>query len=137
MEFLKQKNGQEISIKELFAKDAKKFLGDTYLEKLGQRDEELKQSLSYLFKVLSVNTALSIQAHPNKQLAQKLHTQFPDKYKDPNHKPEIAVALSEDFKACYGFTSAEKIMSNLQANPVLANTFDLGDKKVPDEEYLQ
>ena len=42
MEFLKQKNGQEISIKELFGKDAKKFLGETYLEKLGQRDEDLK-----------------------------------------------------------------------------------------------
>lgn len=121
----------------MFAKDAKKFLGETYLQKLGERDEELKQSLSYLFKVLSVNTALSIQAHPNKELAIKLHAQFPDKYKDPNHKPEIAVALSEDFKACYGFTSAERIQSNLEANPILAETFPLGAKNKPDEEYLK
>jgi len=56
-----------------------------------------------------VRTALSIQAHPNKELAKKLHAEFPDKYKDPNHKPEIAVALSDDFMACYGFSSAEKI----------------------------
>ena len=73
----------------------------------------MKQSLAYLFKVLSVRTALSIQAHPNKELAQKLHAEFPDKYKDPNHKPEIAIALSDDFMACYGFSSAEKILHNL------------------------
>ena len=136
MEFLKEKNGQEISIKELFSYNPKKYLGELYLEKLGERDANLKNSLSYLFKVLSVNTALSIQAHPNKELAKKLHAQFPDKYKDPNHKPEIAVALSDDFMACYGFCSAQKIMSNLEANPTLAETFSLGDKQKPDEEYL-
>jgi mannose-6-phosphate isomerase len=137
IEFLKEKNGQEISIKELFEKDATKFLGQQYLEVLGGRDATLKDSLAYLFKVLSVRTALSIQAHPNKELAQKLHAEFPDKYKDPNHKPEIAVALSDDFMACYGFSSAEKILHNLQANPVLAETFSLGEKEKPDEEYLQ
>jgi mannose-6-phosphate isomerase len=89
-----------------------------------------------LFKVLSVRTALSIQAHPNKELAQKLHAEFPDKYKDPNHKPEIAVALSDDFMACYGFCSADKILHNLQANPTLAETFSLGQKQFPDETYL-
>jgi len=110
---LKEKNGQEISIKELFEKDAKNYLGQQYLEVLGERDVTLKNSLAYLFKVLSVRTALSIQAHPNKELAQKLHEEFPDKYKDPNHKPEIAIALSDDFMACYGFSSAEKILHNL------------------------
>jgi len=59
-----------------------------------------------LFKVLSVRTALSIQAHPHKELAEQLHISFPDKYKDPNHKPEIAIALADDFLACYGFASA-------------------------------
>ncbi|XP_008937724.1 PREDICTED: mannose-6-phosphate isomerase-like, partial [Merops nubicus] len=43
--------------------------------------------LPFLFKVLSVNTALSIQAHPNKELAAKLHAQFPEHYPDANHKP--------------------------------------------------
>ena len=32
-------------------------------------------------QVLSVRTALSIQAHPDKQLAEKLHAERPDVYK--------------------------------------------------------
>lgn len=136
-EFLKEKDGQEISIKDLFARDPSKYLGDTYLEKLGERDANLKTSLSYLFKVLSVRTALSIQAHPNKELAQKLHSKYPDKYKDPNHKPEIAIALTDDFKACYGFCTVEKIKANLLANPALAEAFPLADGKEPDEHFLQ
>ena len=59
--------------------------------------------MAFLFKVLSVQKALSIQAHPNKLLAEKLHAKFPDIYKDDNHKPEIAIALNDDFIACYGF----------------------------------
>ena len=72
---------------------------------------------------MSVRTALSIQAHPHKSLAEKLHVEFPDVYKDPNHKPEIAIALSDDFVACYGFASAETIMKNLDENPKLAELF--------------
>lgn len=78
------------------------------------QDAALGTSLTFLFKVLSVRTALSIQAHPNKALAEKLHVEFPDKYKDPNHKPEIAVALVDDFLACYGFASAVTMQANLQ-----------------------
>ncbi len=33
--------------------------------------------LPFLFKVLSVNKALSIQSHPDKQLAERLHRDFP------------------------------------------------------------
>ena len=84
-------------------------------------------SLTYLFKVLSIRTALSIQAHPHKELAAKLHAEFPDKYKDPNHKPEIAIALKDDFVACYGFASPEQIKVNLQQNPALAENFPFPD----------
>jgi len=105
-------------------------MGAKYVEKFGERD------LPYLFKVLSVRTALSIQAHPNLELAKKLHEQFPDKYKDPNHKPEIAIALG-DMIATYGFTSKEIILKNLADNPSLAEA--LGPKKggEVDEEYLK
>lgn len=48
-------------------------------------------SLPYLFKVLSVKKALSIQAHPNKKCAEYLHKTRPDIYQDDNHKPEIAI----------------------------------------------
>ena len=50
--------------------------------------------------------ALSIQAHPNKELARALHKALPDVYKDDNHKPEMALAITE-FEALCGFISLE------------------------------
>ncbi|KAI9594565.1 RmlC-like cupin domain-containing protein [Syncephalis fuscata] len=69
--------------------------------------------LPFLFKVLSIRKALSIQAHPDKQLAAELHANQPDRYRDPNHKPEMAIALSE-FEALCGFRPVEDIAMNLQ-----------------------
>lgn len=46
--------------------------------------------LPFLFKVLSIRKALSIQVHPNKAEAEKLHALHPDIYKDSNHKPEVS-----------------------------------------------
>ncbi|KAL4652103.1 hypothetical protein ACB092_01G208900 [Castanea dentata] len=64
--------------------------------------------LPFLFKVLSVAKALSIQAHPNKELARALHKALPDVYKDDNHKPEMALAITE-FEALCGFISLEEL----------------------------
>lgn len=36
--------------------------------------------LPFLFKVLSIRKALSIQAHPNKKLAEQLHARDPKNY---------------------------------------------------------
>ena len=52
--------------------------------------------------MLSVGKALSIQAHPDIELARKLHAERPDVYKDPNHKPEMAIALTK-FEGLCGF----------------------------------
>jgi mannose-6-phosphate isomerase len=38
-------------------------------------------SLPFLFKVLSIEKALSIQTHPDKKTAEILHAQYPDIYK--------------------------------------------------------
>jgi mannose-6-phosphate isomerase len=38
-------------------------------------------NLPFLFKVLSIGTALSIQAHPDKELARRLFKERPDVYK--------------------------------------------------------
>lgn len=38
-------------------------------------------NLPFLFKVLSIQKALSIQSHPDKQTAEKLHAEHPDIYK--------------------------------------------------------
>ena len=45
--------------------------------------------LPFLFKILSIGKALSIQAHPDKALAKELFAKRPDLYKDDNHKPEM------------------------------------------------
>lgn len=37
--------------------------------------------LPFLFKVLAIEKALSVQAHPNKKLAEQLHRDRPDVYK--------------------------------------------------------
>ncbi|KAI8053872.1 RmlC-like cupin domain-containing protein [Syncephalis plumigaleata] len=74
---------------------------------------EQYSDLPFLFKVLSIRKALSIQAHPDKQLAADLHAKQPDRYRDPNHKPEMAIALTE-FEALCGFRPVEDIAMNLQ-----------------------
>ncbi|XP_040174304.1 probable mannose-6-phosphate isomerase [Anopheles arabiensis] len=71
------------------------------------------QQLPFLLKVLSIRKALSVQVHPDKTEAEKLHRQFPDIYKDPNHKPELAIALT-DFQALCGFRPHEDIARSLQ-----------------------
>lgn len=75
-------------------------------------------SLPFLFKVLSVRKALSIQSHPDAALAQKLHAEFPDIYKDPNPKPELAVALTP-FRALFGFRPVEEIVLMFDSLPDL------------------
>lgn len=70
--------------------------------------EKYGRDLPFLFKVLSVGKALSIQAHPNKQLAEELYANDPSHYPDPNHKPELAIALT-DFEALCGFRPHSEI----------------------------
>lgn len=85
--------------------------------------------LPFLFKVLSVNTALSIQAHPSKNHAELLHKEKPDIYKDPNHKPEMAIALTP-FEALCGFRPLNEIKKFLQAIPELRSL--IGESLVAD-----
>jgi hypothetical protein len=73
----------------------------------------LRQSfLSFLFnarahsQVLSVAKALSIQAHPDRDLARALHARRPAAYRDANHKPEMAIAVT-DFHALCGFVATQ------------------------------
>eukprot|EP00192_Tetraselmis_astigmatica_P010955 CAMPEP_0117690242 /NCGR_PEP_ID=MMETSP0804-20121206/25014_1 /TAXON_ID=1074897 /ORGANISM="Tetraselmis astigmatica, Strain CCMP880" /LENGTH=364 /DNA_ID=CAMNT_0005503259 /DNA_START=237 /DNA_END=1331 /DNA_ORIENTATION=+ len=81
--------------------------------------ERFGDDLPYLFKVLSVDTALSIQAHPDKSLAEQLHAERPHVYKDDNHKPEMAVAL-HDFSALSRFVSTEELKEALLSVPEIA-----------------
>ncbi|KAL6106354.1 mpi [Pungitius sinensis] len=84
---------------------------------LGSKVKDTFQGqLPFLFKVLSVNTALSIQAHPNRELAARLHDQFPEHYPDDNHKPEMAIALTR-FQGLCGFRPVEEILGFLETVP--------------------
>ncbi|KAG6514484.1 hypothetical protein ZIOFF_024844 [Zingiber officinale] len=75
--------------------------------------------LPFLLKILSVAATLSIQVHPNKELARMLHMMQPNVYKDPNHKPEMAIALTE-FKALCGFVIMEEFKDILIGVPEIA-----------------
>ncbi|VDM75543.1 unnamed protein product, partial [Strongylus vulgaris] len=86
-----------------------------------------KGTLQFLFKVLSVEKALSVQSHPTKEEAIKLHRNDPAHYPDPNHKPEMAIALT-DFELLCGFRPAKEIFENLKGAPeVLALAGDSGE----------
>ncbi|KAG6508043.1 hypothetical protein ZIOFF_033398 [Zingiber officinale] len=66
----------------------------------------------YFGKILSEAKALSIQVHSNKELARMLHMMWLNVYKDPTHKPEMAIALIE-FKALCGFVNIEELKNVL------------------------
>jgi len=76
-------------------------------------------TLPFLFKVLSCGKTLSIQAHPDKRLAEKLHIQDPTNYGDANHKPEMAIALTP-FEAMCGFRRLGEIRALLRRHPEFA-----------------
>nr|CCA15775.1 mannose6phosphate isomerase putative [Albugo laibachii Nc14] len=70
-------------------------------------------NLPFLFKVLSIEKPLSIQIHPDINSAQKLHALHPEIYKDANHKPEMAIALSQ-FEALCQFRDITQIITFLE-----------------------
>jgi mannose-6-phosphate isomerase len=84
-------------------------LGDKVLRKWGS-------NLPFLFKVLSVAKGLSIQAHPDIDWAKILHKKNPEVYKDDNHKPEMALAVTE-FEAVCGFVGIEELKNVVQNVP--------------------
>ncbi|XXH01026.1 hypothetical protein Hte_007377 [Hypoxylon texense] len=79
--------------------------------------ERFDSQLPYLPKILSIAKALPLQLHPNKELATKLHKKDPESFTDPNHKPEIAVALSK-FEVFAGFKPLDKIASLFKLKPL-------------------
>jgi len=81
----------------------------------GERGE-----LPFLLKLLTCSHPLSIQSHPDRQTAVRLHALRPDAYPDPNDKTEIIVALTR-FQAMAGFrnpvVSWEDIVSHESLSP--------------------
>ena len=81
--------------------------------------DAIGDDLPFLFKVLSAGKALSIQAHPDKELAEKLNAENPSNYGDTNHKPEMAIALTP-FEAMCGFRRLEEISFLMKKHPEFA-----------------
>jgi mannose-6-phosphate isomerase len=75
-------------------------------------DAGIDAPLPYLLKLLAAASALSIQAHPSKEQAQAGFAReeaagvprdaAARTYRDDNHKPELIVALSDEFRAVAG-----------------------------------
>jgi mannose-6-phosphate isomerase class I len=65
----------------LSGQDLKQYLAERP-ERLGEAvRRHFGSDLPFLFKVLAISKALSIQAHPDKQLAAQLHKDHPEIYK--------------------------------------------------------
>lgn len=96
-------------LRDVVSSDAKAYLHPSVIEKFGSDKE-----LPFLFKVLSIEKVLSIQAHPDKTLAKQLHASDPKNYPDDNHKPEMAIAVT-DFEGFCGFKPLEQIAATLKA----------------------
>ena len=90
-----------------FLKDNQMLMGNDVVKKYGEK-------LPFLFKVLSAQKALSIQAHPNKKLAKQLHEKNPKEYKDDNHKPEMTIAITP-FEGLCGFRPLKEVSYFLKA----------------------
>ena len=83
--------------------------GEEHPEQFGRRP------LPFLLKLLAADSPLSIQAHPNREQAERGWARENDRgiapdspqrnYRDRNHKPEVIIALTE-FAALCGFRPA-------------------------------
>jgi len=91
-------------------------------------------TLPYLFKILSAGEALSIQAHPNKLQAERLHKHDSEHYPDDNHKPEIALAI-DHLDALLGFISNQAYAELLETSPELNHL--IGNKATPEKNLKE
>ena len=110
-----------MSLHDLIRLGPEEFLGHRVLEKFGD------VQLPFLFKILSFDKALPLQSHPNRKLAGQLMQQEKkeswlsknETFVDPNHKPEIAIVLSEMFQGFVGFRPIEEIREFVRDVPEL------------------
>jgi mannose-6-phosphate isomerase len=75
--------------------------------------------LPFLLKVLAASRPLSLQAHPTPERARAGYAEeeaegvpidaFDRNYRDPFHKPELVVAVSETFEALSGFRPLDEV----------------------------
>jgi mannose-6-phosphate isomerase len=128
--------GGEVTLSDLVAGNKQLVLGKTIANKFGR--------LPYLFKILDVTNMLSIQVHPAKHEAeiefarenkQRVPLNAPHRnYKDDNHKPELAVALT-DFWLLHGFKPVDKLTATLESTPELRGLLEIFNATGYDQLY--
>ena len=69
-EFVKHYKHKDVELSLIFKHNPERFLGHAYVEHFGKINPKLRTSMAFLFKLLAVDKALSIQAHPHKSLAE-------------------------------------------------------------------
>lgn len=99
-------DGIFIPLAELIASAPDFYLGSGVASRFSAR-------LPFLFKILSVAKPLSVQLHPDKEMAARLNLESPLQYPDTNHKPEMSVALTE-VELLFGFRSLPQIQDLLK-----------------------
>ncbi len=107
------------------------LVGDNQALMSSEITNKYEKKLPFLFKVLSIAKALSIQAHPNKKLAEKLHSKDPKNYPDDNHKPEMTIAITP-FEGLCGFRPLNEITHFLKTIPPLRSL--VGESEASDLE---
>lgn len=116
---------QEKQLDHLIETDPEHFLGPSLLNK------NIKK-LPFLFKILDAEKPLSIQAHPDKKLAEILHKKDPVNYPDDNHKPELAISLG-NFEAIVGFRPIKEFINFINVYPI-KNYINI--ENIPKEEII-
>ena len=109
--------GDGVSLLELLDADPTGHLGEPSIERFGPR-------LPFLLKLLAAEEPLSLQAHPSAEQAAEGYAREEARgvpadspvrnYRDPNHKPELVVALTR-FEALAGFRDAKRTVDLLEA----------------------
>ena len=112
--FIQGEQGR-IGLDQAIASDLESWLGTKAASRFGR--------LPFLYKLLAAGKSLSIQAHPNKAMAEEGFAREnaagvpldarERNYKDDNHKPEILMALTP-FSAMIGFREQEVIRHTMK-----------------------
>lgn len=110
--------GKEVDLAEVIHQYPREMLGS-------KTAKSFSNTLPFLFKVLSVNEALSIQVHPDKKQAVALNKKDSINYPDSNQKVEIAVAL-DSLTALFDFKPIKQIMKMLKDYPEIADFIGAG-----------
>ena len=133
-------DGEWRSLNEVIDKSPESILGRGIAERFSNK-------LPFLLKILAADRPLSIQAHPNLELAQRgfarenglgIPLNAPNRnYKDENHKPEILCALTP-FQVLKGFRDIEEILGLMGRVLPAGLSRQFGRfKKRPDPEGLK